>query len=105
MDAALVLRGVRRRAGWSLRRLADLAHTSHATLAAYEGGRVVPGAETLERIVRSAGYELEPAVVRTIPAAAATADRERELLDVLELAEQFPARHSRTLQYPRFGRA
>lgn len=102
MDAALVLRGVRRRSGWSLRRLAGLAHTSHPTLAAYEAGRVVPGADTLGRIVRSAGYEVESAVVRTTPDAA---HREQELLDVLELAEKFPERHSLTLQCPRFGRA
>ncbi len=102
MDAALVLRGVRRQSGWSLRRLAGKAATSHATLAAYEAGRVVPGAETFERIVRSAGYEVEATVVRTTPDAV---HRERELLDVLDLAEQFPARHSRMLQCPRFGRA
>lgn len=101
MDAAMVLRGVRRRSGWSLRQMAGLAHTSHPTLAAYEAGRVSPGTETLERIVRSAGYEVEATVVRATPDAA---HRERELLDVLELAEHFPARHSLTLQCPRFGR-
>jgi hypothetical protein len=29
--------------------------------------------------------------------------RAQELLDVLELAELFPARHQRTLRYPAFG--
>lgn len=101
MNAALVLSGVRRKSSWSLRRLGAVARTSHATLSAYEHGRVDPSVGTLERIVRSAGYELEPGLVRSIPD---LDSRGQELLDVLELAEQFPARHPRTLTCPPFGR-
>ena len=36
----------------------DRAGTSHSTLAAYEAGRKVPTVETLDRVVRAAGYEL-----------------------------------------------
>lgn len=102
MESALVLHGVRSRALLSLRQLAARAHTSHATLAAYEAGRVDPGAATVERVARAAGYELEAALVRSLPD---HAERARELLDVLDLAEQFPARHSPTLHCPVFGRA
>ena len=101
MNAALVVSGVRRRSSWSFRRLGAAAHTSHATLLAYEHGRVDPAVGTLERIVRSAGYEVEPMLVRAIPD---VATRAQELLDVLDLAEQFPARHSATLHGPVFGR-
>ena len=58
MDAALILRRTRRRSGLSLRALAARAETSHSTLSAYESGRKVPTVETLDRIVRAAGFEL-----------------------------------------------
>jgi transcriptional regulator with XRE-family HTH domain len=104
MDAAVTLRRVRRRSGLSLRALAARADTSHSTLAAYEAGRKVPTVETLDRIVRAAGYELG---VELTPAVGG-ADREargRELAEVLDLAEQFPARHTQTLELPVFPRA
>jgi len=101
MEVATALRVLRRRSGSSLRQLGRAAGTSHATLAAYEAGRVSPTAHTLERIVRAAGFELEPAVVRRVP----DADRRGyELEQVLDLAEQFPSRHSAVLRAPVFGR-
>jgi transcriptional regulator with XRE-family HTH domain len=104
MSAATTLRAARRRAGLSLRALAERAGTSHATLAAYEAGVKVPRVDTLTRILRAAGFaldlELAPRIEDGDPAA-----RGRELVEVLELAAQFPARHERTLRYPRFGPA
>jgi transcriptional regulator with XRE-family HTH domain len=100
MNAGNLLRSLRERAGVSLREFGRRAGTSHATLAAYSAGRVSPSVHTVERMVHAAGFELEPVLVRSLP------DREtrgRELLDVLDLAEQFPARHRRTLTYPMFG--
>src|SRR5438477_9648055 len=101
MDAATTLRTVRTRAGLSLRVLASRAATSHSTLAAYEAGHKVPSVDTLDRVVRAAGYEagieLTPWVGGPDPGA-----RGRELEQALELAAQFPARHARTLQFPRF---
>jgi transcriptional regulator with XRE-family HTH domain len=103
MDAATTLRTARRRAGLSLRVLATRADTSHSTLAAYEAGRKVPTVDTLDRVVRAAGYEagieLTPRVGGPDPAA-----RGRELEDALELAAQFPVRHARTLPFPKFPR-
>ncbi|MBI4883668.1 MAG: helix-turn-helix transcriptional regulator [Actinobacteria bacterium] len=99
--AALVLRA-NRRSAVSLRDLARRAGTSHATIAAYRAARVSPSVATLGRVARAAGVELEASLVRSLPDRAA---RAQELLDVLDLAEQFPARHARRLEYPRFGRA
>jgi transcriptional regulator with XRE-family HTH domain len=102
VNAAVILRSTRLRAGLSLRALARRAGTSHATLAAYEAGRKVPSVETLDRIVRSAGYELEIGVGRAV-GGPDRAERGRELVEVLELASMFPARHAATLEFPRFG--
>jgi transcriptional regulator with XRE-family HTH domain len=102
MDAATTLRQARDRAGLSLRALAARADTSHSTLSAYETGRKVPTVETFDRIVRAAGYEVEVGLTPSVGGSDRTA-RGRELLEVLELAELFPARPSATLEFPRFG--
>ena len=104
MDAASTLRRVRQRSGLTLRALAARADTSHSTLAAYESGRKVPTVETLDRIVRAAGSELD---IELKPAVGGVdrAARGRELAAVLDLAEQFPARHARVLDFPVFPRA
>jgi transcriptional regulator with XRE-family HTH domain len=102
VTAATTLRAVRHRAGLSLRQLAAAAGTSHSTLSAYESGRKAPSVETFDRIVRAAGFtpsvEIAPSVGGPEPG-----DRGRELLEVLRLADRFPARHSPTLDFPRFG--
>jgi len=102
MDAATLIRRVRAEQGLTLRDLAAKAATSHSTLAAYESGRKVPTVDTLDRIVRAAGFELAaqlaPAVGGADPAA-----RGRELIEVLELAAMFPARVAPTLDGPVFG--
>ena len=104
MEASSLVHRARTRAGLSLRELARRAGTSHSTLSAYETGRKVPTVETLDRIVRAAGFvtgvDLEPDVGGPDRAA-----RGRELVEVLELAALFPARHSPSLDFPRFGRA
>jgi transcriptional regulator with XRE-family HTH domain len=103
MDVSALLRRARSAAGLSLRALAERAGTSHSTLAAYEAGRKVPSITTLERLLRAAGFELG-VEVRACVGGPDREARGRELAEVLSLAEQFPARHSRKLQYPVFGR-
>jgi transcriptional regulator with XRE-family HTH domain len=103
MDAAATLRHARRRSGLSLRALARRARTSHSTLAAYEAGHKVPSVETLDRIVRAAGFELSAALSPRV-GGPDLSDRGDELVQVLDLAAQFPARHELHLTYPRFGR-
>jgi transcriptional regulator with XRE-family HTH domain len=97
------LRLARRRAGLSLRELASRAHTSHSTLAAYEQGRKAPSVPTFLRILQACGFatdfELSPRIRERDGV-----DRGRELVDVLELAAQFPARHAKSMRYPKFGR-
>jgi transcriptional regulator with XRE-family HTH domain len=102
MEAAEVIRSARAASGLTLRALAGRAGTSHATLSAYEAGRVHPSVDTVGRIVGAAGFEvawsLAPRVGGPDPA-----DRGRELVEVLELAGLFPARHTPELAFPRFG--
>jgi transcriptional regulator with XRE-family HTH domain len=102
MDAAIVLRQARAEVGLTLRELASRAGTAHSTLAAYEGGNNVPSVETLDRIVRAAGFELD-AVLQRRWRQTNELDRGAELVAVLELAAQFPARHDPELRYPVFG--
>jgi transcriptional regulator with XRE-family HTH domain len=103
MEAAGMLRTARRRAGLTLRALALRSRTSHTALAAYETGAKVPRVDTLARILRAAGFELD--LERAAPRDGGDpTTRGRELVEVLDLAAQFPARHERTLPYPRFGR-
>ncbi len=101
VDAAVTIKTARRRAGLSLRALARRAGTSHATLRAYETGAKEPGVETLTRIARAAGFEPE-VELRPSVAGVDRAARGRELVDALELAAMFPARHEPVLSYPRF---
>ena len=103
VDPAVILRRARAASGLSLRALAERAGTSHSTVADYEAGRKVPSIPTLERLLRAAGFRLSVYVERAVGGADPAA-RGRELADVLTLAEQFPARHSRKLEYPIFGR-
>jgi transcriptional regulator with XRE-family HTH domain len=104
MDAARLIRTARRRAVLTLRELAQRAHTSHSTLAAYEQGRKTPNVDTLDRILTACGFLVEVVLSPRPPEVAADpAARGRELVEVLELAEMFPARHTRTLTAPKFG--
>ena len=103
MNASALVRRARREAGLSLRRMAECAGTSHSALAAYEAGAKTPSIPTLDRLLRAAGFELTVELRRCVGGADREA-RGRELAEVLELAEQFPARHARRLSYPVFGR-
>jgi transcriptional regulator with XRE-family HTH domain len=106
MTAAAVLRIARARSGLSVRALADRAGTSHATLLRYEWGTKIPRVDTLERIVRAAGFAAEIDLApRPDRDHAERVAKGEELAAVLELADRFPAHHDRALPYPRFGRA
>lgn len=104
MDAARLIGDARRMAGLTLRALAERAGTSHSTLVAYEHGRKVPNVATLDRILRAAGYAADVTLSRRIDDGDRSAHG-RELIEVLELAAMFPAQHSPTITYPRFGTA
>ena len=74
------------------------------TIAAYEAGHKTPRVDTLDRILRAAGFAAD---LELSPRADRAGDREakgRELQAALELAAQFPAKHARRLRYPVFAR-
>lgn len=102
VDAALLIRTARTDAGLTIRDLAVRAGTSHSAVAAYESGAKEPRVSTLERILRAAGFAVEPALARRIVPEQVRHDRGAELVAVLDLAGAFPARHSRSIQYPPF---
>ena len=55
MDAAVVIRAARRRAGFTQEELAARAATTQSAIAAYEGGAKQPSMATLNRVVAAAG--------------------------------------------------
>ncbi len=101
MQAHRVLRYARRLAGLSLRELGERAQTSHATLSAYEHQRTQPSVETASRVIRAAGYRVESTLIPTAPGRDEA--RSAELLEALELAAAFPAKHAAKLRYPKFA--
>jgi hypothetical protein len=58
--------------------------------------------DTLVRILQAAGFVAEVDLAAR-PAGEDRVAKGEELEQVLLLAEQFPARHSKALRYPRFG--
>jgi transcriptional regulator with XRE-family HTH domain len=97
---AETLRNARRAAGLSLRELAARAGTSHATVLAYEHETKVPGAATFVRLLEACGYAMEIRLDRRIRERDGLA-RGDELEQVLRLAEQFPVRVPKRMEYPR----
>lgn len=90
--------------GLSLRQLGRQANTSHATLNAYIKGAKSPSTATLERIIGACGFTMDIALRPRIRFSNGV-PRGEELADVLSLAEQFPARQSKTQSLPVFPRA
>lgn len=100
--SGLVLRSARERAGLSVRELARRAGTSHPTILAYETGKKTPSVAVFLRLLEACGYAVDFDMEKRIRERDGL-ERGEELRQVLELAEQFPARMSRHLELPRFG--
>jgi transcriptional regulator with XRE-family HTH domain len=98
----VVLQQLRTRGRWSLRALATRAHTSHATLSAYQSGRVSPSVDTLDRVVRAGGFDLAPRLTRRVEMSDGIV-RGEELAAVLRLAAAFPVRPAGPVAAARFG--
>lgn len=92
MDASRLIRSVRRRAGLTLRELAERAGTSDATLSAYETGRVMPRLDTLTRIVEAAGWHLRPELSPVPERDDRRAPAGEELRQAMLLAGRLPSR-------------
>ncbi len=105
MDVAAILSEARTGAGLTLRALAERAETSHSALAAYESAAKLPTTRTLLRVIDAAGYAIDVHLaLRKRGGGNYMLPRGEELRQVLELAEQFPARHDPELAYPPFPR-
>lgn len=99
--ASLLVRNARRRAGLSQAELARRAGLPRSVVNAYEHGSRDPGVESLVRLLRAAG-----ATLRLEPAAPVDPERAgRILAQVLDLAEQLPARRRGRLAFPPMSRA
>ena len=90
---AELLKYVRRKAGISARELARSVGSSHSTILAYEAGKKVPVTTTLMRLVHACGYSIDFSLS---PRMRGDDDNPKgaELQAVLDLAAEFPARHS-----------
>jgi len=92
---AELLKYVRRKAGLSARELARSVGSSHSTILAYESGKKMPVTTTLMRLVHACGYSMDFALSPRLRGDENNPKGE-ELQAVLELASEFPARHSDT---------
>jgi transcriptional regulator with XRE-family HTH domain len=100
VNAATIIRTVRRRQGLTQAELAQRAGTSQPVISAYEHGRRDPSYETLRRLVEAAGERLRVEAVRPRPDQPPPASAEehgRRLLEVLTLADAIPARRRPTV--------
>lgn len=97
--AATTLQKARLQAGLSLRKLAAIAGTSHATLIAYENGTKSPTVGTFQRIIEAAGFAADVSLSPRVRGGDEL-PRGEELRQVLILAAQFPSTPNSTLEYP-----
>lgn len=100
---AHTLQRARESAALTLRELGQRAGTSHSTLSAYEKAQKVPSVATFLRILEACGFAVDVHLAPRIRERDGL-KRGKELEQALELAGQFPARHSRKPNYPRFAR-
>lgn len=105
MDAATIIRAVRRRQGLTQAELARRVGTSQPVISAYENGRRDPTYQTLRKLVEAGGERLrvDAAVLESDLAPAADAQgHAQRLLEVLTLADAIPVRRrTSVLKAPR----
>ena len=97
------LKQLRIKSGLGLREAARLAETSHATFSAYENNKKNPTIDTYFRLLTTCNFSIE---VHLLPRIRYKNGLKRgdELIEALNLAEQFPAKHTKNLSFPKFGR-
>lgn len=104
MEAAQLIRSARTRRGLSQAELAARAGTSQPVISAYERGHRDPTTRTLHRLVAASGERLELRLAEQPPDLPPPADRHEHaarLVDLLGLADAFPARRVGRLTMPR----
>ena len=100
MDAGRVIRLAREKSGLSKRELARRAGTSPAAIVKYESGAMSPTVDTLNRILRVAGWEIEVQVAPVSDQLVERGEMMHELLGIVDLVDIRPA--NPTLEFPRF---
>lgn len=100
MDAGRIIQVARERSGLSKRELARRAGTSPAAIVKYESGATSPTVDTLNRILRVAGWEIEVQVAQVSQQLVERGVMMHELLGIVDLVEIRPANPS--LEFPRF---
>lgn len=96
-----LMRDARNRTGLGLRAVARRAGTSHATLSAYEKNQKVPSVITFLRILEACSYSVDITLRPRIRERNGM-PRGEELAQALELAEQFPSKPLKRLNFPIF---
>ena len=100
MDAGRIIQVARERSGLSKRELARRAGTSPAAIVKYEFGAMSPTVDTLNRILRVAGWEIEVQVAQVSKQLVERGVMMHELLGIVDLVEIRPA--NPLLEFPRF---
>lgn len=92
---AETLKYARRKAGLSSRELASRVGSSHSTILCYEAGRKTPTVITFLRLLHACGFSVD---FLLSPRMRGGPDHPKgeELEAVLDLAAEFPAKHSKT---------
>jgi len=100
MDAAVVIRTAREMSGLSKRELARRAKTSAAAIVRYESRQSSPSVDTLNRILRAAGWEIE---IQLSPVSQDLVERGEMMADLLQIVDlvEIPTPNP-FIEFPRF---
>jgi transcriptional regulator with XRE-family HTH domain len=100
MDAALLIKTAREKSGLSKRELARRAGTSPAAIVKYESRQSSPTIDTLNRILRVAGWEVE---VQLASVANDLVERGEMMADLLSIVDMVEVRTPNPfIEFPRF---
>lgn len=100
MDVAQVIREAREKSGLSKRELARRAGTSPAAIVKYELRQSSPTIDTLNRILRVAGWEVEVHLTPVLPELVQRGEMMADLLSIVDMVDIRPA--DPYLKFPRF---
>lgn len=100
MNAAVLIKTAREKSGLSKRELARRAGTSPAAIVKYESGQTSPTVDTLNRILKVAGWEVEVHLASVLNELVERGEMMADLLSIVDLVEIRPA--DLYLKFPRF---
>jgi transcriptional regulator with XRE-family HTH domain len=100
MNAAVLIKTAREKSGLSKRELARRAGTSPAAIVKYESGQTSPTVDTLNRILKVAGWEVEAHLASVLNELVERGEMMADLLSIVDLVEIRPA--DLYLKFPRF---